>query len=340
MAAAHKRPRLRIVATPGRPDRGEFAVRFSSATGLSARLRRPLNSFGFVGPGRVSLSPEGLTVNARSASLLGLRQAARFIPVGEIHDVYREGEAVQIHLRGPRRPYLRLWARDAASASELVALLPTRSTIEFDAALVETPARPPRAPLMLVTTLACMLAVLSLLAWLAGYLRPGAPVQGPPPPASTAAPVVQPPLPAPEAAATPAQIRATRADLEHYIERIDDLRAQYRDAYEELTLGRKTPADFADALRWWQLPQWNELEFELRTIEAQPGSLRDASRRDLLEVVDNWRVALRTYAEDRRAGVSVERPFAYMNRAEPFLLAARARLARLDDRSVAAPPPQ
>ncbi len=336
MAAAGKPPRLRIVGSAGAVDRGDFPVRFSSAAGLIARLRRPLNSFGFVGPGRVSVTPEGLTVNARSASLLGLRQTARFIPVAAIHDIYREADAVQMHLRGPRQPYLRFWATDAASAAELVALLPVRSTIEFDTALEERPAPPARTPMTLLAATVCMLALLALLAWLAGYLRPGTAM----PPVQHSTPVAAPPVqpraaPAPEAGAAPEEIQQTRADLDHYIERIDELREEYRNAFLELTDGRIPATDFADELNWWQLPKWNQLEFELRSIDVRPGSLREQSRRYLLEVVDNWRMALRTYAEDLRARQLVERPFGYMQRATPFLRCSRDLLVRLDQRAAA-----
>jgi hypothetical protein len=115
----------------------EIAVRFTSTSGLIAPVRKPLNSFRWVGPGTLRFDERGVLVTTRRSTLLGPRHTTRFIPSAEIHDVYREANAVQVHLRGSRNPYFRLWAEDAATAAQIVASLPTRHTIEFESELSE-----------------------------------------------------------------------------------------------------------------------------------------------------------------------------------------------------------
>ncbi len=53
----------------------------------------------------------------------------------EIRDVYGEANAVQVHLRGLRKAYFHLWAADSASAAQIVELLPTAQTNEFESAI-------------------------------------------------------------------------------------------------------------------------------------------------------------------------------------------------------------
>src|SRR6266853_953253 len=131
MGDARQHLRAGPAVTPHVTAQREIAVRFTSTSGLIAPVRKPLNSFRWVGPATLRFSEQGILVSARRATLLGLRQTQRFIPPAEIRDVYREANAVQVHLRGPRNPYFRLWAEDSASAAQIVALLPTRHTIEF-----------------------------------------------------------------------------------------------------------------------------------------------------------------------------------------------------------------
>ena len=64
----------------------EIPVRFTTATGLAVPVRRPFNSFRWVGPGTLRILDAGLVVSARRLSFLGLRPASRFIPRDEIRD--------------------------------------------------------------------------------------------------------------------------------------------------------------------------------------------------------------------------------------------------------------
>src|SRR5579862_3632824 len=126
----HLRPVPERKADPA--SEREIPVRFSSTTGLAVPVRRPFNSFRWVGPGTLRIADAGLVVSARRLGFLGLRPARRFIPRDEIRDVYREGSAIQIHLRGAGEPFFRFWAEHPSAAAEIVAQLPTEHTIEFE----------------------------------------------------------------------------------------------------------------------------------------------------------------------------------------------------------------
>ena len=247
------RGHLRVVTErPAAPAPHEVDVRFTPSAALGARAHGPLNSFRWIGPARLHISPQGILVNARSATLLGLRPTQRFIRAAQIQDVYREANAVQVHLRGPRHPYFRFWARDAAEAARIVTLLPTPHTIEFETALEESPARAWwRQPLAWLLALLLALALMAALAWLSGFLnaaRRSVPaVAQRPAPASFVTP--PPPKVAPEDA-----LRA-RMDLIKYEERIQALRVEFDIAFDALMetpeLERKVTVGIAPEKPGW-----------------------------------------------------------------------------------------
>jgi hypothetical protein len=327
------RRHLRVVATgpvaQGTPH--EVGVRFTSTAALGARLQRPQNSFGWLGPGRLGISAQGIQVTARSATLLGLRPAQRFIPAAQIHDVYREANAIQVHLRGPRRPYFRFWAEDAAAAARIVGLLPTPDTIEFETAIEEPPARNPwRRPVAWLLALLLALVLVASLAWLSGFLnlqRRSAPAVAPHP-----APAVVSPPPRVE----PEDALRARMDLTQYDERLQALRVEFDLAFEALMEGRVTQTAFIEQLQQWQLPQWDLLELQIRRTRAPPGSVQESADERLLGTINNWQLALRSYSEDLRNGRQVVDAFEYLRRAD-VQRAAAGRILRSLERPATAP---
>jgi hypothetical protein len=289
----------------------EVAVRFTSISGLVAPLRKPANSFGWVGPATLRFSEHGVLVTARRATLLGLRQSQRFIPPAEIRDVYREANAVQVHLRGARSPYFRLWAEDAASAAQIVALLPTTHTVEFENAVQDpqgaTAWRWPAVWAVVLTAAAALL----VLAWVDRYRS--VTVRGPAPVLA-----VEPAAPAatPGSEAARADAALAIADLQRFGAGIDSLTAQFATALDALMDGRVSQEKFADELEQWLSPQWDDLEAKLRRVNPVPGSQHARAAEELMAVVGNWQLALAAYAEDLRAQHFVDRPFRYISRAQ------------------------
>ena len=322
------RGHLRVVTErPAAPAPHEVDVRFTPSAALGARAHGPLNSFRWMGPARLHISPQGILVNARSATLLGLRPTQRFIRAAQIQDVYREANAVQVHLRGPRHPYFRFWARDAAEAARIVTLLPTPHTIEFETALEESPGRASwRQPLAWLLALLLALALMAALAWLSGFLnaaRRSVPaVAQRPAPASFVTP--PPPKVAPEDA-----LRA-RMDLIKYEERIQALRVEFDIAFEALMEGEVTQGAFIDQLQQWQLPQWDLLELEIRRTRAPLGSVQESADEHILGAINNWQLALRSYADDLHNGRRVVDAFEYLRRADVQRAAAARILQSLE----------
>jgi hypothetical protein len=286
----------------------EVAIRFTSISALIAPLRKPPNSFGWVGPATLRFSEHGVLVTARRATLLGLRQSQRFIPPAEIRDVYREANAVQVHLRGVRKPYFRLWAEDAASAAQIVALLPTSHTVEFENAVHDLEAATAwRWPAVWAVVLTAA-AALVVLAWVARYrsVTVRAPVAARP---------VQ-PVAVPGSAAARADAALVIADLERFGAGIESLTAQFSTALDALMAGRVSQQKFAEGLDQWLRPQWDELEAKLRRVHPAPGSQHERADEELMDVVGNWQLALAAYAEDLRAQRLVDRPFRYIRQAQ------------------------
>lgn len=322
------RRHLRLVTdSPASQASQEVEVRFTPTAALGARPHRPLNSFRWVGSGRLHISPQGILVTARSATLLGPRPTERFIRAAQIHDVYREANAVQVHLRGPRHPYFRFWAQDAAEAARIVALLPTPHTIEFETSLEEAPARTSwLKPLAWLVALLLALSLMAALAWLSGFLK--AERRSVPALVARSAPpaVIVPPAPrvAPEDG-----LRA-RMDLVKYDERVQALRVEFDMAFESLMEGKVTQAAFIEQLQQWQLPQWGLLELEIRRTRAPPGSVQESADEHILATINNWQLALRSYADDLHNGRRVADTFEYLRRADLQRSAAARLLQSLE----------
>lgn len=288
----------------------EIAVRFTSTSGLITPVRKPLNSFRWVGPGTLHFSEQGVLVTAKRSTLLGPRQTRRFIPAAEIHDVYREANAVQVHLRGSRSPYFRLWAEDAASAAQIVASLPTLHTIEFESALSEPQIETaPRRPLLWLTALLAVAAI-GLFLWLAGNRT------NPPKALPVARSIPQPAQMTASAAATHADELLAEQELAQILPGIEALRSEFDIAFEALMSGRVSQQKFADELDQWLIPQWDALEAKALKTNAAPGSLHERADDDLMEAINSWQLGLRTYTEDLRIQRQAVRPFDFLAHAE------------------------
>jgi hypothetical protein len=295
MSTSATQRRLRLIRSPPPGDERplEFAVRFAPVRSWLAWLRRPVNSFGWVGRGTVRVEVEGLRVSGRRLTPLGLQRTPRLIRHTEIRDVYRESNAIQLNLRGGnRRAYVRLWAEDAARAARLVALLPTQRTLEL-----ETLPRPPRqrqrpqaASLWLLLLIG---AALLAFAWF-GALRLEH-LSAPPAQARRVAPALAPIGPQPAAVAhRDAQIAQINADLDRFTPRFHELHAQFHAAWEDLLKGDLSQHQFASGLEVWLMPQWTALERQLPA--ADPATPRGRVLRDLQGVIRSWQRALSCYA--------------------------------------------
>jgi hypothetical protein len=322
------RRHLRAVPAPaqGASAALEIAVRFTSTSGLVARLHKPLNSFQWVGPATLRFTAQGLIVTAKRATWLGLRQTRHLITPVEIRDVYREANAVQVHLQGSRKAYFRLWAEDSASAARIVELLPTTETIEFESAIREPELvivwRLPAVGLLV------LLAVTSIgvLAWVVEHRRLAA--RGPNAAGLSEARVQsQPgtavPMAKPQAAAPDDDALLADQDLRVFGKRIEALSTEFQVAWDALQYGYVSQRKFTDELDEWLRPQWDTLEAMVRRTGAVPGSARERADHELMGVINNWRLALYAYADDLRKQRQVVKFFEYLSRADEHLRRAQ-----------------
>jgi hypothetical protein len=320
MSAARQRLRAVPFSAPRASAEREIAVRFTSTSGLVARLQKPLNSFQWVGPATLRFSSQGVLITAKRATWLGLRQTQRFITPAEIRDVYREANAVQVHLHGSRKGYFRLWAEDSASAAQIVELLPTEHSIEFESAIREPEIviawRVPPIGLVALSVVAC----LGVLAWVAAHR--GLAVRE-----SNATQLLQPqpavPTPKPEAGATAEDVLLADQDLTRFAERIEALSTEFKMAFEALQDGTVSQAEFADELDRWLRPQWDDLEARVGRTNPVRGSAQERADHELMGVINNWQLALYAYADDLRNQRQVVRSFEYLRRAERHLQRAQ-----------------
>jgi hypothetical protein len=317
---------LQMIATPGRssadppPNLGtegteapEFQVLFSRPAEFAGRPDPRPNSFRWSGSGTIHVMERGLLIIARRRSAMAFHTTEqRFVPAGEICDVYREGNAVRVELRRdlPQRDYFQFWTADAATAGTIVRLLPTTRTIEYEgpsAISVPAPAiassrrrRPPSArSFTLVALVAGLIGIAAFITAdkLRYTARPDNSEHKLPAPATVpSGTAVQGAVPQPKATkATTAQIEAARADLMRYDARIDGLRAQYRMAFAALQSGSLSQADFIEGLDRWLLPQWRALYSEIADTTPADGSLDSLVRKKLMRAVWGWQAALDDY---------------------------------------------
>jgi hypothetical protein len=338
------RRHLRAVQAPAQGAHAELeiAVRFTSTSGLIARLHKPLNSFHWVGPGTLRFTSRGLIVTAKRSTWLGLRHAEHLITPAEIRDVHREANAVQVHLQGSHA-YFRLWAADSASAARIVALLPTTRTIEFESAIREPDIviawRLPVVGLLVLLAIASV----GVLAWMAEHRRlavrePNA--AGPSEAVVQSQPQAAAALAKPQAVAPDDDALLADQDLRVFGERIGVLSTEFQVAWDALQDGGFSQAKFADELDQWLRPQWDDLEARLRRKNAAQGSARERADHELMAVINNWQLALYAYADDLRKRRQVVKSFEYLSRADEHLHRAQQMqntLERSPDPAISAP---
>jgi hypothetical protein len=339
------RGHLRVVPAPapGLSAELEIAVRFSSTSGLVSRLYRPLNSFQWVGPATLRFTGKGVVVTAKRATWLGLRQTQHLITPAEIRDVYREANAVQVHLQGSRKGYFRLWAEDSASAAQIVDLLPTTQTIEFESAI-----REPEIIIawrLPIVGLVALLAAVSVgtLAWMAvqrGLAGRQPTVTGSPEPRVQSQPKPVAPMTKPQVVAAGDDALLADQDLRVFGARIETLAGEFRVAWDTLQYGYVSQRKFADELDEWLRPQWDTLEAQLRRTGAVQGSARERADHELMGEINNWQLALYAYADDLRKQRQVVKSFEYLTRADEHLHRAQQMQSTLErqQESVTSPP--
>jgi hypothetical protein len=324
--------RLRAVPLAGArsaPDR-EIAVRFSSSSGLIARLHRPSNSFNWVGTATLRFGSQGVLITAKRATWLGLRQTQRLITRAEINDVCREGNAVRVHLRGPRQTHFRLWAEDSASAAQIVALLPTQHTIEFDSAIREPESvlawRGPAVGLAVLLVVAC----LGGLIWVAEHRALNQHEAKPRPFPQSPPPAARPKNPKLQTDVTPEDMLLAAQDLRVFGDRIEVLSTEFQVAWDALQEGKVSQTKFADELDQWLRPQWDTLEARVRETIAAPDSARARADHELIAVINNWQLALYAYVDDLRNHRQVVKSFEYFRNAHRHLQRAWQMQSQLD----------
>ena len=309
-AAATRRHSTRpVLALVPRPNPRVFPIRFAPTAGLGGLLRKPHNSYGWVGTGSVLLDQHSLRITAKRLTVLGLRRTVDFVHQSEIGGVYREGNAVRIDLLDETRPgYFYFWAEDAGAASDIVGRLPTNSTVELEGAArgaAEEPRPGLSRPPLLWAAVLVVLIVGSMWAG-SGLLQPTRSTQVSSrvstAPQLSPMPIRVAPAPAQPEVADPGSI----ADLENFLGRFDALEQQFALASEALQLGKISQQEFSDGLQQWLMPQWKMLSEQLAG-PADPASLVRANTDAQLQlVVDSWRRALNLYVYGLRDQSSPE----------------------------------
>ena len=123
-------PRL----TPQGSGAPQFAVQFSRPRTVSGRTEsrsgshrdgyQRYNTFRWTGPGTIHVLERGLLVLTRRRSPLGFRTAdERFIPASDICEVFRDGDAVRVDLRGDSKnaDFFQFWTGNPAIAAKYAA---------------------------------------------------------------------------------------------------------------------------------------------------------------------------------------------------------------------------
>ena len=300
-AATQRRSMRPVLALVPRPNPRKFPIRFAASPGLGGLLRRPHNSYGWVGLGSVLLDQHSLRITAKRLTVLGPRRTVDFVHQSEIGGVYREGNAIRIDLLDEVRPgYFCFWAQDAGSAADIVARLPTNSTVELEGAARtawEEPA-PRLSRVALVWAAAFVLVMVGLLWAGTGWLRAARPTQVSS--RVSLAPQLDPTLIHVAPAPVPTQPEfvdpAAIADLQNFTDRFNALGQQFAVASEALQLGKLSQLEFSDGLQQWLMPQWKMLAEQLAPPTRAVSLSRAKADAQLQLVVDSWRQALTLYA--------------------------------------------
>jgi hypothetical protein len=296
----------------------EFPVTFSRPL-EAARGDTSPNSFRWFGKGTLRVMEGGLLVSAKRRFAIGFHTTEqRFVPAWEICDVCRESNAVRVDLRGdPRnRDFFQFWTAEASTAGTIVRLLPTKRTIEYEAASLASaadrnaPAAKRRLPRVHpLISIALALTLIGVAAWIAVTQRHDntseRTLAPPSPSATTAAQSTAPALRSSTAVPhkpTEVQVVNARVALSRFDDRIDGLRAQFRMAFSALQSGDLSQRDFIDGVNHWLVPQWRTLYKELASGTRNDEPLDSEVRKHLMTVALGWDGALREYAKGLEEG--------------------------------------
>jgi hypothetical protein len=308
-------PRL----TPQGSGAPQFAVQFSRPGRPESRAN---NTFRWTGPGTIHVLERGLLVLTRRRSPLGFRTTdERFIPASDICEVFRDGDAVRVDLRGESKTagFFQFWTGNPAIAGTIVRLLPTTRTIEYEVTPADqvTTSRPPlslprrrrvwrrysKAAFAFGFTVLAVLLVTDIVMWQTRRVVSVPTVNVTlPVPAGTPAERV------PILTATPEEISSALADIRRFDDRMEGLRTQYRSASLALQGGQLSPTEFVDGLNHWLIPQWRALYGELAASRPAGETLAARVHARLGNAALFWERGLQDYAE----GLKTNSPAAVM----------------------------
>lgn len=313
-----------------------FPVRFSPTSGLSGLLRRPQNSYRWIGVGSLLVDEHGARVTARRLTLFGVFRTVLFILPTEIREVYREGDSIRIDLQaGTRHDFFRFWAESASAAAEIVRRLPTSRTIELEGPAAWAHTASSSDAYRSALWLALAVAIVGALAWVGvdRLLSSQAPTSFAAfETSSNKVPDLSPPVATDVApSGADADTLQARADLLKFTQRLDVLSVQFRTAFEALQRGQLTQENFVDGIEKWLLPQCEALGAELPLL-TNPPPVRASADTEIRAIIDNWHRALMAYAHGLRAHDSTDvfSAFNYLRAAEAHQQKARALLDKLD----------
>lgn len=325
--ATQRRPMRAVPAAVPHANHHVFPVRFTPTSGLSAVVRRPQNSYRWIGAGSLLVDEHGVRVTARRLTVLGLYRTVLFVLPSEIREVYREGDSIRIDLQtGTRHDFFRFWAESANAAAEIVAHMPTSRTIELEAPTWSGGGSSSEA-YRSALWLALAVLIAGALGWV-GVERLLSSQEPLTPAAETSSP-------------TPANVAETgsetdaleaRADLEKFTPRFNVLSVQFGTSFTALQRGTLSQDDFVYGVEKWLLPQWEELGAELAPTTSDSKSLRATADTDIRGIIDNWHQALMAYAHGLRAHDAGEvfNAFGYIKTAEAYQVRARELYDKLD----------
>jgi hypothetical protein len=222
-------------------------------------------------------------------------------------------------------------------------LLPTTQTIEFESAIREPEIIVAwRLP---VVGLLALLAVASIgaIAWIAVHrgLAVGEPsATGSPEPRVQSQPKAAVPTAKSQAVATGDDVLLADQDLRVFGGRIEALSTEFRVAWDALQYGYVSQKKFADELDEWLRPQWDTLEAQVRRTGAAQDSARERADRELTGAINNWQLALYSYADDLRKQRQVVKSFEFLSRADEHLHRAQQMQSALERPPSSATSPQ
>jgi hypothetical protein len=147
-----------------------FEIRFARSAGLAGLWEAPANPFRWKGRGRISIDAKGVIIHARRNLTSWLQKPeARCIDAANLTEVYREGAALRVEFANEAgaREILPFWAADPKVAADIVRVMPTLRTVEFEHAVSGTasPFEWDRRVLVLLIAVMGGMALLARLLW-------------------------------------------------------------------------------------------------------------------------------------------------------------------------------